>query len=127
VTLKPPKLPGDPFVRQLLFSLEPLLPVSARAMFGGWGVYHDGKMFALVAGGVCYLKTDERNRLQFEAAGLGPFVFESQGRPVVISYYEMPPGLLQDPLAHRAWLDGALDAAQRKAAKKPARRIVRQG
>jgi DNA transformation protein len=127
VTLKPPKLPGDPFVRQLLFSLEPLLPVRARAMFGGWGIYHDGKMFALVAAGVGYLKADDQNRPQFEAAGLGAFTYAARGKTMVMAYREMPPGLLADPLAHREWLDGALEAAQRQAAKKPARRKARQG
>jgi DNA transformation protein len=114
-----PSLPGDPFVRQVLFSLEPVLPVTARAMFGGWGIYHDGKIFGLIAGSTFYLKADAENRPHFEAAGLGPFTYDGRdGKPVAMSYYEVPNGLLGDPPGHRDWLDGALAAAKRASASK---------
>lgn len=37
------------FVDYLVESLTPVGDVEARAMFGGWGFYLDGRMFALVA------------------------------------------------------------------------------
>jgi DNA transformation protein len=36
-------------------------PVTIRKMFGGYGVYHDGLMFALVADDTLYLKADDEN------------------------------------------------------------------
>lgn len=116
---KKPALPADPFVRQVLVSLEPLIPVTARAMFGGWGIYHDGKIFGLIVGTTFYLKVDAENRGRFDSAGLGPFTYDGKdGRPVAMSYYEVPAGLLADPLTHRDWLDGALEAAKRASAAK---------
>ncbi|NIR58502.1 MAG: TfoX/Sxy family protein, partial [Gammaproteobacteria bacterium] len=41
--------PASEFVSHLLDMLEPLGPVSARRMFGGYGIYLDRLMFALVA------------------------------------------------------------------------------
>ena len=38
-------------VEHLLEILALLGDVSARSMFGGWGIYHDGLMMGLVAGG----------------------------------------------------------------------------
>lgn len=36
--------------------------VTVRKMFGGAGLYRDGKMFGLVADDVVYLKVDDSNR-----------------------------------------------------------------
>jgi DNA transformation protein and related proteins len=33
--------------------------ISAKHMFGGYGIYHDSVMFGLVADDVLYLKADE--------------------------------------------------------------------
>jgi DNA transformation protein len=40
--------------------------VSARRMFGGHGIFHEGRMFGLVSGERLYLKTDEESRAEFE-------------------------------------------------------------
>ena len=47
--------------------------VEARRMFGGWGVYHRGLMFALVSDDTLYLKADAELAPEFEALGLPPF------------------------------------------------------
>ena len=47
--------------------------VTSRRMFGGFGVYHDGLMFALVADDVLYLKADEKSVGAFVGLGFGAF------------------------------------------------------
>ena len=42
--------------------------VTARRMFGGAGLFHDGKMFGLVAANVAYLKVDKTNKDNFLVA-----------------------------------------------------------
>ena len=59
-------------------------------MFGGYGVYHDSVMIALVAEGILYLKTDEETRPQFAAAGCTPCIFESKGKTIEMSYWSAP-------------------------------------
>jgi len=54
--------------------------VVARQMFGGYGLYCDGVMFALIADDVLYLKADEANRPDFERAESAPFVYDARGR-----------------------------------------------
>src|SRR6476619_873945 len=49
--------------------------VSARAMFGGHGLYHDGVMFAVAFEDGLYLKVDSQTRALFEAEGCMPFVY----------------------------------------------------
>jgi DNA transformation protein len=53
-----------PFVQELLESWG---TVSARRMFGGHGLYHEGLMFAIVMDNRLYLKVDALNRPDFEA------------------------------------------------------------
>ena len=60
------------FVQYVLELLEPLDGVSAKAMFGGFGIYRRGVMVALIADEMLYLKADDINRPDFEAAGYIP-------------------------------------------------------
>ena len=69
--------------------------VTARRMFGGAGLYRDGKMFGLIAADVLYLKVDDTNRARFESAGSGPFK-PWDDKPMVMSYYEVPADLMED-------------------------------
>ncbi|RYZ13123.1 MAG: TfoX family protein, partial [Myxococcaceae bacterium] len=59
----------DSFVEYTVELLEPLGPVQARSMFGGWGLYFGGRMFGLIIQGQLYLKTDDVTRPDFEAEG----------------------------------------------------------
>lgn len=109
---------GSDFVDHLLDLLSGWGGVSARRMFGGWGLYRAGTMFGLVADDVLYLKADSGNRKSFEDAGMQPFSYERTGKPaVVMSYWECPPDALDAPDALIAVARGAHDAALRSGAK----------
>jgi len=110
----------DSFVQYTVELLEPLGPVQARAMFGGWGLYYGGMMFGLIAEGRLYLKTDEENRRAFEAAGGEPFIYDSgKGKPpVAMSYWTPPTDASDDAHALLPWARRAVEAAQRAQAKK---------
>lgn len=53
--------------------------ITARAMFGGWRLYCDGLVFAVVAGGALFLKADKETSPDFVARGLMPFEEEAEG------------------------------------------------
>jgi DNA transformation protein len=40
-------------------------PIHVRRMFGGYGIYHDGIMFGLVADDTLYLKADASTAKHF--------------------------------------------------------------
>jgi len=83
-----------------------------RRMFGGAGLFRDGLMFALVVDDVLYLKVDDRNRPDFEAAGMAPFSYDRKGKTAALkSYYEVPPELPEDADELAAWARRAFDAA----------------
>ena len=110
------------FVSHLLDLLQPLGDVSARGMFGGWGIYHGGKMFALVASETFFVKTDETSRGEFESLGLSPFVYEAQGgKRAVMAYFTVPAEALDSSSLLCEWAQKGI-AAARRAAAKPARK-----
>ena len=110
------------FRDRMLGALLPFGPVRARAMFGGYGLYLDGVMFALIAYDTLYFKVDDGNRGDFLAAGMRPFTYQGKRRPVEMSYYAVPPRLFDDPGALAGWADGAHRAAQRARRTPPRRR-----
>jgi DNA transformation protein len=110
----------DSYVQYTLELLEPLGPVQARAMFGGWGFYYEGRVFGLIADGRFYLKTDELTRPAFEAAGCEPWVYDGgKGKgPVTMPYFTPPADASDDARALLPWARRAVEVAQRAAAKK---------
>ncbi len=57
-------------VAALLANLTEIEGISSKKMFGGYGVFCQKKMFAMVNGdGECYLKLNEDNRGDFEKHG----------------------------------------------------------
>ncbi len=99
-----------PFVQELL---EDWAPVSARRMFGGHGLYHEGLMFAIVMDQRLYLKTDEINRPEFEALGLSPFTYAMKGKDVALSYWAAPDAIFDAPEDAVRWAKSSCDAALR--------------
>jgi DNA transformation protein and related proteins len=110
--------PQNPFVEYLLELMQAIPAVTAKRMFGGYGLFRAGLMFGLVADDVLYLKVDEENRAEFEARGLEPFVYLKDGKPMPMSYYQAPGEALDDPDAMTTWADLAYAAAVRAAAAK---------
>jgi DNA transformation protein and related proteins len=101
----------------ILDQLSAAGPVTARAMFGGVGLYCHGLFFALIDDDTLYLKVDDATRPDFERLGSEPF------RPFgddthVMQYYELPAEVLEDRAAVAPWVERALAAARRKAAGK---------
>jgi len=99
--------------------LLPLGPVRARRMFGGWGIFLDDLMFALIADGWLYLKADGESEARFAAAGCAAFTYRRQGRRVALSYRAAPRAALDDPAALLPWAELALAAARRARAARP--------
>lgn len=90
-------------------------PCRARRMFGGHGLYCDGLMIGLIAGGQLYLKTDATSLPRWQQAGSRPFVYEGKGRPVVMSYWTPPAEAMESPALMSPWARLALEAALRAA------------
>ncbi len=105
------------FVELALERLEAAGRVQARAMFGGHGLYAQGRMFALIADDVLYLKADAQNRQSLLAEG-GQLFQPFAGKKMTMSYVSLPEEALEDEAALLRLARGAIDAALRVPAKK---------
>ena len=107
---------GAAMAERLLDELAPLGDVTSKKMFGGYGFFKEGLMFALVADDRLYLKTDEENRPDFEALGAGPFIPDfknSKRKPVAMPYHLVPDELLEDGDELGQWALKSIAAARR--------------
>jgi DNA transformation protein len=93
--------------------------VSVRRMFGGFGIYADGMMFALASHGVVYLKADAQTSPAFEREAMGPFTYTAKGRGrTSLSYWRIPDRLYDDAEELAGWARTALMVARRAKAPK---------
>lgn len=97
------------FLEYVQDQLGELEGVTARAMFGGHGLYLRGAFFAIVHDGRLYLRTDEATRARYVAAGMP--VFTPPKGPALRSYYEVPPEVLDDRRSLATWAEEAAATA----------------
>jgi DNA transformation protein len=86
---------SDGFVSFVLEQLDGLGDVTAKAMFGGHGLYLGPVFFGLVYDDRVYLKTDEETRGWYEERGMG--TFRPNERQDMRSFHEVPPDTVEDP------------------------------
>lgn len=104
--------------QSLAARLMALGPVEAKSMFSGHGLFLDGICFALVTHDTVFLKVDDRNRPEFERAGMGPFRPWADRDTALVTFYEAPASVVKDARKFTAWSAKALGAAREYRAKK---------
>ena len=92
--------------------------ISSRRMFGGYGIYHQGLMFGLVADDELYLKADSISAPDFSKAGSLQFEYVKNGVPMKMSYFSAPEEIFENQEIASVWANRAFEAALR--AKRPA-------
>lgn len=107
------------FVEHALDLLSLLgVPVQARSMFGGHGLYARGAMFGLLDDDELFLKTDAETRPRFLAADCRMWEYPGSDET---SYYRPPDEAQEDAEAMRPWAVLGLEAAMRLKAAKDAK------
>lgn len=69
---------------------ESLGAVTIKRMFGGKGIYHQGRILALEVDGEILLKADAETAPAFAAAGSAQWVYEGKNKPVAMPYWSIP-------------------------------------
>lgn len=106
------------FTAYVVDLMQSIGPVSARRMFGGYGIFLDGLMFALIADGSLYLKADPESRDRFLSSGLEAFTYSKKGKQISLSYYQAPLEALEDGEQMKEWANLAFGCALKAAAGK---------
>lgn len=105
------------FIERVVELLGPFGTVVPRPMFGGYGVYLDGLMFALVMDDSLYLKADAINRVEFESAGWQALQATRGGRRATYRFYRVPDSALESAEQMLPWARSAYAAAMRTRSK----------
>ena len=93
---------------------QSLGPVTIRKMFGGKGVYCDGRILAVVYKGDLLLKADAETAPLFAEAGAVQWAYESKnGKQAYMPYWSIPDEALDDPDLLAVWARRAYEAASR--------------
>ncbi|MBU1442315.1 MAG: TfoX/Sxy family protein [Gammaproteobacteria bacterium] len=101
------------FVQSLHEVFERLGRIETRRMFGGHGVYHEGRMIGLVSGDRLYLKTDAESAAHFDERRLPPFEYQRAGKLTPTSYREAPAEVFEERDEAALWGRRAWEAALR--------------
>jgi DNA transformation protein len=102
----------DGFRAFVLEQLAGVKSVRARAMFGGVGLYAGDVFFGILAADTLYLKVDDSNRGEYEAAGMRPFKPYAD-KAMTMPYYQVPADVIEDGDALAAWARASVRVAER--------------
>jgi DNA transformation protein len=104
------------YVYYVVDKLSGLGDVHSRNLFGGYGIFHEGLCFAIVADDILYFKVDDSNRDMYEKAGSTRF-------PHPISYWQVPDEVFEDTAKLWEWANISIAIAQAKAKPKKKRKL----
>lgn len=93
-------------LEKYIAKIDSIAGITSKKMFGGYGVFHEGKMFSLVnsEGGV-YLKSDESSRSKFEE-----YDAHQHAR---MPYFEVPNEVFDDEKELISWVNEAIDISKK--------------
>jgi DNA transformation protein len=96
--------------------------VVLKRMFGGVGLYFDGRMFGLIDDDTTYLRVDDATRPEFVKREMPPFhPMRRDPKKVSLNYYQLPAEVLEDSDELVVWAKRAIQAA-----KSPTAAVVRR-
>jgi DNA transformation protein and related proteins len=114
---------GAAFLQYVLEQLERTGRMTSRRMFGGVGLYCDGLFFGIIDDDTLYFKVNDTTRPDYESRRMKPFRPFKDKPDVSLTYYTVPPDVLDDAEELVRWARRALAvAAAPPAKKKTARR-----
>ena len=92
---------SDSFKDFVLDQLSAMPDLTGRAMFGGYGLYFQGRFFAIIHRGRLFFKTHDLTQPFYRSRGMQPF--RPSPRRILARYYEVPLDILEDP---KIWRPG---------------------
>ncbi len=103
-----------PVLKDSMRLFEQLGSVKSRSMFGGFGIFIDDAMFALVVKDKLHIRADEKSSKAFQKQGYEPYVYKKRGFPVVTKYFALPEGSWDKPDGILTQAKAALEVAKQE-------------
>ena len=85
--------------------------IASKPMFSGWGIFKNGKIFALINESELFLKGNEKTRKLFESGGGAQFEYEKKSypKPVKLPYWSVPEEILENRELLSEWVRVAIE------------------
>ena len=96
------------FQQFVLDQLHGMPGVTCRAMFGGYGLYQNGRFFGIIHKSRLYFKTDDRTKEPYLLQGMKPF--RPNRTQILKNYYEVPGEIIEDPDCLITWAQEAVSS-----------------
>ncbi|WGW01490.1 TfoX/Sxy family DNA transformation protein [Vibrio sp. YMD68] len=103
-----------PILKDSMRLFEQLGRVKSRSMFGGFGIFVEDTMFALVVNDKLHIRADSIAVKKFKQQGYMPYVYKKRGHPVVTKYYALPDDWMSDSAATLAEAKSSLEIAKKE-------------
>lgn len=95
--------------------------LTSRAMFGGYGIYEHGIIFAIIADGQLYFKANKETESEYKKYGSKPFTYKMPNKKLMtMSYWLLPEEIMENREEIFLWVKKAV--AVSRADKKPKKR-----
>lgn len=95
------------YVSYVVELMQVIGPVQARPMFGGFGVFLDKIMFALIADSILYLKVNPESKQVFEHRNLEAFRYFKKDKPYTMAYFQAPEEVFENSEDMALWANQA--------------------
>lgn len=106
------------FSQIVIEHLSPFGSITARKMFGGYGVYKDGIIIGMITNDELYLKASVTTEPYFQSFGSHPFIYEGKDKPVKMSYWKVVPTVWNLHEELQKWVSMAHETSLASHAKK---------
>lgn len=101
------------FVDYILDILSDYGNIKSRKMFGGYGIYKDKTIFAIIIDDEIYFKADKILAEEYKSYGSHPFTYKRDEKTVALSYWYVPSEVLEDSDRLKIWFNKSLSIARK--------------
>lgn len=72
--------------------------ITSKRMFGGYNLYLEGVIFAIIVSDELYFKVDDTNKADYVTVGSRPFVYDGykDRGPMTMPYWTVPEEIMSD-------------------------------
>ena len=108
---------SESYLAFVLDQMEGGAGIVTKRMFGGVGIYSEGRFFAVIDNDTLFFKVDEALAQRYRDKGMPPFMPIPGAKPMS-GNYQVPPDVLEDRATLARWETDSLTIAGTKKRRK---------
>ncbi len=100
------------FVNYIVDILSEVSNIRVRSMFGGYGIYCDKIIFAIIINDDLYFKADESLSEEFNIFGSFPFTYKRYDKIIAMRYWYVPAEVIENIDLLKDWFSKSFRVAK---------------